>query len=142
MTVTTKLQVRTYECDSYSHVNNAVYLNYLETSRMDFLHKIGFDYKGLVASGYYLYVTHVDIHYKASSFLDDILLIDTTSTKLEHVKGEFLQLVYKKGKEKEGNIVCAEAKVTWACVNKTGRPVKLPEEFYVEGLNPSYNPTC
>ena len=74
------LTVRPYECDSYSHVNNAVYLNYLEFARMEYLHQIGFDYKGAVAAGYYLYVTHVDIHYKASAFLDDKLKIEVFAT--------------------------------------------------------------
>ena len=52
---TTYVEVRTYELDSYNHVNNAVYLNYLEHARMDFLKAIGFDYKGLFAEGYMLY---------------------------------------------------------------------------------------
>ena len=37
MKVTSDLIVRTYECDSYGHVNNAVYVNYLEYGRMQFL---------------------------------------------------------------------------------------------------------
>ena len=61
---TAELTVRSYECDSYNHVNNSVYLNYLEFGRMEFLHAINFDYKGIVAAGYYLYVTHIDIYYK------------------------------------------------------------------------------
>ena len=68
---TSKLVVRSYECDSYGHVNNAVYLNYLEFGRMEYLHAINFDYKGIVAAGYCLYVTHIDIYYKVSAFLDD-----------------------------------------------------------------------
>ena len=51
---TTELIVRPYECDSYNHVNNAVYQNYLEYARMDFLHAAGFNYKKIVAEGYYL----------------------------------------------------------------------------------------
>lgn len=75
----TELKVRSYECDSYSHVNNAVYLNYLETARMDFLNQIGFPYNDVVAAHYYLYVTHIDIYYKSSAFLNDNLIIETLS---------------------------------------------------------------
>lgn len=123
--------VRSYECDSYSHVNNSVYLNYLEYARMEYLHAIGFDYKGLVEAGYYLYVTHVDIYYKASAFLDDKLLIEVFPTKLKKISGELKQII-----KKEDGTICVDATVTWACVTKEGRPSKIPEEFMVSGLIP------
>ncbi len=131
---TTEIIVRSYECDSYNHVNNAVYLNYLEHARMDFLHAAGFDYKGIVAAGFSLYVTHIDIHYKGSAFLDDRLFIETYPSKLKHVMGEFSQKITK-----EDGTVCAEATVTWASVTSTGRPAKIPDEFMVDGLKPEEN---
>ena len=130
MKYTSSLVVRTYECDSYGHVNNAVYLNYLEYGRMEYLHQIGFDYKGLVSAGFYLYITHIDIYYKSSAFLDDELYIDVEPTSLKAVSGTFHQVVRKKG-----GTVCAEADVYWASV-KDGRPSKIPEQFIVEGLRP------
>jgi acyl-CoA thioester hydrolase len=129
---TAQLTVRSYECDSYNHVNNAVYLNYLEYGRMEFLHAAGFDYKGVVAAGYYLYVTHIDIYYKASAVLDDKLLIDIEPTKLKKISGTFHQKIYK-----EDGTVCVEAEVTWACVSTSGRPTKLPDEYLVDGLIPA-----
>ena len=128
---TTEIIVRSYECDSYNHVNNAVYLNYLEHARMDFMHAIGMDYKGIVKAGYNLYVTHIDIFYKGSAFLDDKLLIETYPTKLKHIMGEFHQTI-----RKEDGSLCAEATVTWASVNSEGRPSKIPESFLVPGLKP------
>ncbi len=125
------LTVRSYECDSYGHVNNAVYLNYLEYGRMEFLHAINFDYKGIVLAGYYLYVTHIDIHYKASAVLDDELLVEVEPVKLKKLSGQFHQRILKK----DGTL-CAEADVTWACVSTEGRPSKIPDEFMVTGLFP------
>ncbi len=129
---TAKLRVRSYECDSYGHVNNANYLNYLEFARMDYLYDIGFDYNGMFEAGYRLYVTQINISYKASALLYDDLLIDTETVKLKKISGTFLQKIYKKD-----GTVCAEAEVSWACVNKDGRPTKFPEEFIVEGLLPT-----
>lgn len=123
--------VRSYECDGYNHVNNAVYLNFLEYGRMEFLHAIGFDYKGIIQEGFYLYVTHIDIHYKASAVLDDELLISAEPVKLGKISGEFYQTVTKKD-----GTVCVEAKVSWACVSAEGRPSKIPESFLVPGLIP------
>ena len=84
---TAKLVVRTYELDAYNHVNNATYLNYLEYGRMEFLRAIGFDYNALIDAGYYLYVTHIDIHYRMSSRLFDELSIDVEPVKLGRVSG-------------------------------------------------------
>ena len=131
MKYTSELTVRSYECDSYNHVNNAVYLNYLEYGRMEYLHQVKFDYKGLVAKGYYLYVTHIDIHYKSSAFLDDKLFIDVEPTKLGVASGTFHQTV-----RKEDGTVCAEADVTWANVKERGIISPVPKEYLVPGLIP------
>lgn len=128
------LKVRTYECDSYGHVNNAVYLNYLEYGRMDYLNQIGFDYEGLVKAGFYLYVSHVDIYYKASAFFNDDLEVESYSVKIGSVSGTIHQKIMKKD-----GTVCAEAEVTWASVTTAGRPSKIPQEFIVEGLKPDPN---
>lgn len=121
---TAEIIVRSYECDAYNHVNNAVYLNYLEHGRMEFLHAVNFDYKGVIAAGFYLYVTHIDIHYKGSAFLDDKLFVEVEATKLKAVSGEFLQKIYK-----EDGTLCCEATVSWASVNHEGRPTRMPEPF-------------
>lgn len=131
MKYTSELTVRSYECDSYKHVNNAVYLNYLEYGRMEYLHQIKFDYNGLVAKGYYLYVTHIDIHYKSSAFLDDKLLIDVEPTKLGKASGTFHQTI-----RKEDGTICAEADVTWANVKDGGIISPVPNEYIVPGLQP------
>lgn len=126
------LNVRTYECDSYGHVNNAVYLNYLEFGRMDFLNQIGFDYNGILKAGFYLYVTHIDIHYKSSAFFNDELTIESYSTKLGAVSGTFHQRILN-----QNGVLCAEADVSWASVTTEGKPARIPKEFLVEGLKPN-----
>ena len=128
---TIEVEVRSYELDAYNHVNNAVYLNYLEYARMEYLRRIGFDYVGLIEEGYMLYVTHIDIRYKYSARLYDKLGIEVTPIKLGKLSGAF-RLVRK---NPEG-YVCAEAEVSWGCVDKTGKPTKLPDKYLVEGLLP------
>ena len=125
------LTVRPYELDSYNHVNNAVYLSYLEHARMQFLNAAGFDFKGVTEAGFSLYVTHIDIRYKFSAFLNDELTIETYPVKTGKVSGTFAQKITK-----ADGTVCVEATVEWACVNKQGRPSKLPEEFIVQGIYP------
>ena len=98
---------------------------------MQFLNGIGFDYKEMIKAGYFIYITHIDIHYKASAFLMDKLFIDVEPIDTGAVKGTLRQVI-----RKEDGTVCAEADVTWATVNTQGRPSKLPKEFLVPGLYP------
>jgi acyl-CoA thioester hydrolase len=138
MKVVTPITVRSYECDSYGHVNNAIYLNYLEHARMEFLHAAGFDYKGIVAAGFYLYVTHIDIRYKASARLDDELVVETEPVKLQRVSGAFRQIIRRaNGPGDTPGEVCAEATVTWASVTTDSKLAPLPARFMVPGLKPA-----
>ncbi len=127
----TTVKVRSYELDSYNHVNNAIYQNYLEYARMDYLEQIGFRYKDFFEAGYFLYVTHVDIKYKASARLGDTLTVESESVKIKTVQGTFHQTI----KNQDG-IVCVEADVDWTCVNSNGKPSKIPQEFLVKDLMP------
>lgn len=126
----TKLVVRPYECDSYNHVNNAVYQNYLEYARMDMLHQLNFRYKDFFAAGYFLYVTHVDIYYKVSALQDDELTIESEMVKVGYIGGTIHQTI-----KKNDGTICLEADVDWACVSsETHRPCKVPEEFMIPEL--------
>lgn len=136
MKIKTDFKVRTYECDSYNHVNNAVYLNYLEYARADYMDQTGFRYLDFVEAGYFLYVTHIDIHYKASARYGDELEIETFAIKLGAVSGTFKQVIRRKNADGSLGDVCAEAEVSWACVNKEGRPSKIPSEFMIDAIKP------
>jgi acyl-CoA thioester hydrolase len=129
------LQVRSYECDSYGHVNNANYLNYLEFARYEFLKAIGFDYPKALQSGYGVYVARIEIDYKKSAFTDENLVIQSWPVKKGAVSGIIAQKILR------GEDVIVEAKVTWAFVDSSrkgsaGVPTKLPPEWDLPGLRP------
>jgi len=131
MTSECSLQVRTYECDSYGHVNNANYLNYLEVARYEHLKDVGFNYVKAVDSGYGVYIARIEIDYKKSATTDDVLTIKTWPIKKGAVSGTLAQEI------RRGDDLLIEAKVTWAFVNaKTGMPVKIPPEWDMPGLSP------
>jgi acyl-CoA thioester hydrolase len=125
--------VRTYECDSYGHVNNANYLNYLEYGRYEFLRAIGFDYPKAIAAGYGVYVARVEIDYKKAAVPDDVLVIRSWPVKTGAVSGTIAQEI------KRGDDLIAAAKVTWAFVDGRGTPVKIPKEWDLPGLRPETN---
>ncbi|MDR2073466.1 MAG: acyl-CoA thioesterase [Spirochaetaceae bacterium] len=128
------MTVRTYECDSYGHVNNANYLNYLEYARYEFLRDIGFDYPAVIRTGYGVYVARVEIDYKKSAVVDDTLCIRSWPIKKGAVSGVIAQEI------KRGTDLIAAAKVTWAFVDSSGQPARIPAEWNLPGLDPKSNP--
>ncbi|MDR2602399.1 MAG: acyl-CoA thioesterase [Spirochaetaceae bacterium] len=130
MTSKFTLKVRTYECDGYNHVNNANYLNYLEQARYEFLKDINFDYKSFVAEGCGLYIAKIEIEYKKPAFVDDEIVIESRPLKKGAVSGVIEQKITR-GKEE-----IAFARVTWASVDASGRPAKLPALYDLAGLHP------
>jgi acyl-CoA thioester hydrolase len=126
----TDIKVRSYECDTYGHVNNAVYLNYLEVARHELLVSLGMDYAALRAAGHGLVVARVDIRYRRPVVEGDALAIYSRPIKRLRVGGVMEQRILK------GDEVVAEAEVTWVSIDRTGRAVRLPPEFELEGLWP------
>lgn len=125
-----KLKVRTYECDGYSHVNNANYLHYLEFARYEFLKDIGFDYLKAVDAGYGTYISRIEVDYKKPAFTDDELVIKTNPVKKGAVSGVLHQEIWR------GEDLIISAKVTWVFVDSKGTPVKIPAEWDMPGLRP------
>jgi acyl-CoA thioester hydrolase len=130
MTSECSLKVRTYECDSYGHVNNANYLNYLEYARYELLRDVGFDYPKAISEGYGVFIARIEIDYKKPAVTDDHLTIKTWPLKKGAASGVLAQEI------RRGDDLLAEAKVTWAFVDSRGLPVKIPKEWDVPGLKP------
>ena len=124
------LTVRTYECDSYGHVNNANYLNYLEYARHQFLKDSGFDYLAMMKAGYGVYVVRIEIDYKKPAFAEDELLLKSRPVKKGAVSGIIAQEIWR------GEDLLVEAKVTWAFVDSKGTPAKIPPQWDMPGLKP------
>lgn len=116
-----RLQVRSYECDSYGHVNNANYVHYLEFARGAYMKAVGFDYPRLIAEGFFTVITRIDISYRLSAKADDELVIETWPTERRRIAGTFRQVIRK------GDAVVAEADVSWCLTNHEGRPSRPPE---------------
>jgi acyl-CoA thioester hydrolase len=127
------LSVRSYECDSYGHVNNANYLNYLEYGRYEFLKDAGFDYLKAVNAGYGLYIARIEIDYKKPAITDDVLIIKSWPIKKGAASGTIAQEI------RRGEDIIVQAKVTWAFVDSKGLPVKIPQEWNLPGLQPDSN---
>ena len=119
------LTVRTYECDSYGHVNNAVYLNYLEYGRMAVLEKNGFSLAKLKQMGAIIVVRRIEIDYKAPAREGDRLVVRTYLKDHNKMKGIFSQEIFKQSDQ----ILVARADVTWVFTDLQGKLIPVPQFF-------------
>ena len=115
-----EFSVRDYECDLQGIVNNAVYQNYYEHARHQFLLGKKIDFAGLHNEGIDLIVSRVEIDYKFSLRSGDLFLVTVTTRREGHLRLIFEQDIFKLPENK----LVSHAKVTGVGLNH-GRPVKL-----------------
>jgi acyl-CoA thioester hydrolase len=113
-----EMQVRDYECDIQGIVNNAVYQNYLEHCRHQFLNEIGLNFAQLHEDGIDAVVIRVEMDYKQSLRPDDSFTVKLTMHKEGNVRFVFDQEIIKKADGK----TAIKAKV-FGVLTKNGRPI-------------------
>ena len=118
-----RLSVRGYELDSYNHVNNAVYLNYFEQARWEFMRSTGLLEK-MQNEQMLLVVTEINIRYSKEARLFDNILIQS---KVEF-SGPYVIFKQKMINEDNGMKLSA-ATVKLIPINKDRVPCGIPPEF-------------
>lgn len=118
---TLDFKVRDYECDLQGIVNNAVYQNYLEHTRHEFLLAKGVDFAALARAGINLIVTRAELHYKASLTSGDAFRVCLNLTRKGRLRFLFQQDIYRASDDK----LVLKAEVEGASVSSSGRPMPL-----------------
>ncbi len=113
-----EMAVRDYECDLQGVVNNAVYQNYLEHTRHEYLKSIGIDFAALAAQGINLVVTRVEMDYKTSLTSGDRFVVEVRPERISPVRIGFRQDIYRLPDRKP----VIRALVTGTALNAKGRP--------------------
>ncbi|MCW8858863.1 MAG: acyl-CoA thioesterase [Deltaproteobacteria bacterium] len=119
-----EFQVRDYECDIQGHVNNSVYLNYLEHCRHEYLKQLGLEFPELVSRGISLVVIRAELDYKWSLRSGDRFMVGVILEKISPLRYRFLQDIYLLPEKK----LVLKARVTGTGVNAKGKP-ELPQEI-------------
>lgn len=125
-----ELKVRDYECDLQGVVNNAVYQNYLEHARHEFLEVTGANFGRLHEMGIDAMVAKVEMDFKRSLRSGDSCYIRLNIAR-QGAKLVFFQDIYRAS----DNALCLKGKVESICV-KDGRLTKgeLFDELFADFL--------
>jgi len=118
-----KLKVKNYDIDSYGHVNNAVYIQYLEDARTYFLEKFNLSLSDLKNKGINIIISEIKIKYKKPAFLGDILEITGQFSIFTRVKSTWHHYIRRR---KE---LIAEAFVSCAYI-QNNHVIPIPEDIY------------
>lgn len=118
-----EIDVRDYELDTQGVVNNAVYQNYLEHARHQFLKEIGINFNGLHADGVDAVVHKIELEYKRPLMGDDLFVVRSRIYQRGHVRFIFEQDIYRLPDRE----LILTGVVTTVFMNG-GRPIRPPED--------------
>lgn len=121
-----RIAVRDYECDMQGVVNNAVYQNYLEHARHEFLKSRGLDFAKLTADGIIVVVIRAEIDYRASLRSGDECEVTAEPFMASPLRLAFRQQIRLAGTGR----VMLDAVIVTTAVNARGRPY-FPQQLKV-----------
>lgn len=118
--------VMSYELDSFGHVNNAVYLNYLEKARNDFMTDKGLGFKDFFKWKRYPVVVRSVVDYKYPASAGDILEIVGWISQHSATSFTLKYEIFDRNSKK----LIAAAETFHVFVNDRNRPSRIPPEFF------------
>jgi YbgC/YbaW family acyl-CoA thioester hydrolase len=121
-----KLTVRGYELDSFNHVNNAVYLNYLEQARWGILQELNL-MDVVNEKGLFLVVTEINIRFMKEAKIFDNLLVKTEIEK-ENPYLIFKQSIYNE----DTGAKITKAVVKTLLIDQDKIPYDVPDVFFAK----------
>ena len=109
------------DTDAGGVVYHASYIRFFERGRTEFFSSIGHDPAGYHESGEYFVVSRVEIDYRKTAKLGDILTIESGIHELRGASVTIRQKCLRQ------SVLVADALVTVAFIDKNGKPRRLPK---------------
>ena len=114
------IRVRYAETDQMGVAHHAAYVPWLEEARIEWLRAHNRSYRQLESEGIFMPVIEMQVRYRRSLRFDDVVTLVTTATATGPTRICFATRLT------HGDILCAEAEVTVAAIDATGKPQRLP----------------
>jgi acyl-CoA thioester hydrolase len=121
-----RVRVRYAETDQMGVVYHSNYLIWFEVGRVEFIRKLGLDYKSMeVEEGCGIAVVDAHARYRLPAQYDDELIIET---RLLAARGAVIKFGYKVLREKDATLLC-EGETVHVVVDQNMKKCALPERY-------------
>jgi len=120
-----RVEARSYELDSFGHLNHAVFLNYFEYARFQAFRAAGYPAEEITARGEGIHVVRVEVDYLREVFLGQELEVRTT---VESSRNSSMTLLQEACAPGDPDAVHARARVVVVWVGPDRRPMRIPAE--------------
>ena len=119
--------VRFHEVDMLGVCNNAVYINFFETARFEYIKAAGLmPEKGIFSDGRIFFMVRNEINYRDHAYYDDVLDVYSRISYIRNSSFGYDHLVVKQGTDK----VIVDGKGVVVFIDpQTRKSTSLPEEF-------------
>ena len=114
------IRVRYAETDQMGVAHHAAYVPWFEEARIEWLRAHQRSYRQLEAEGIFMPVIDMQVRYRRSLRFDDVVTLTTTATATGPTRICFTTRLML------GEALCAEATITVAAVNSSGKPQRIP----------------
>ncbi len=115
------IQIEPADIDFMGHVNNAVYLRWVQDAVITYWQQIAPSED--VARHLWVALKH-EITYRAPAFLEDEILAKVLATSVKGPRAFFTTLIQR------GDTIIAEVKSSWCCIDtETRRPARIAAEL-------------
>jgi acyl-CoA thioester hydrolase len=131
------VRVRFRDTDLMGIVHHAVYLEYFEAGRIEYLRRRGSEYLDWTRQGIHLAVAEAHTHYRRPVTFGERLLVDT---RLVDLAAATVRFEYRLVRDTPDRELVAEGSTLLVCVGNDHRPKRIPKELAGPLCGPETHP--
>ena len=124
-----RFTVRSYEVDSYGHVNNGVYVNWFEQGRLDWLEGLGFSYDGFAERQEWFVVGRTEVVFQLPLRGGDEVELVSRVESLGRTSVRFVQEMLRCEGGAATDVVVSSARTVMVFSGPGGGSTPIPDDF-------------
>ena len=123
-----RFEARSYEIDSYRHLNNGVYLAWFEHARLQYLQSLGFSYDLFADRKQWIVVARTEVDFRQPLHAGDVVELSTEVMALGRSSVRFRQQMRRLQDGRPVEPPACEAQ-TVMVFSADGRSIPIPDDF-------------